>query len=235
MAIHKQENTLILPARLISCLAQICIVSFVRSGNSASLVLSSCLCVLVANNRNACVGIVLAEDDSLVYVCGSNRDHQEHISTDIFVHCFSRFSFWFQIGGFFCYISKTKMVKKILSLVHALELPEQLFSEARQLISQETELFFSVDLPILEAQRVRDQMVLCLFRASFTRHKQGPGSTFVCILKAFWELWLNKRIEFLVHVSLLGMQKALAVLRSLHLTVAAPQFTKQHSFSTSGS
>lgn len=30
-------------------------------------------------------------------VCGSSRDHQEHISTDIFVHCFSRFRFWFQI------------------------------------------------------------------------------------------------------------------------------------------
>lgn len=94
--------------------------------------------------------------------------------------------------------------------MHALELPEQLFSEAKQFLSQETELYFSADLPTLEAQRVRDQIVLCLFSVFFT---SGPGSTFVCILEAFL---FNQRIEFLVPVCHFGVQKALAVVCSLH-------------------
>lgn len=63
--------------------------------------------------------------------------------------------------------------------MQAFELPEQLFSEARQFLPQETELHFSVDLPTLEAQRMRDQMVLCLFSVFLTKHKQGLCSTYV--------------------------------------------------------
>lgn len=66
-------------------------------------------------------------------VCGSSRDDQEHFSTDFFVHYCSSFSFRFKIV---CVVLAKPKWCKLLSLVHALELPEQLFSEARQFLPQ---------------------------------------------------------------------------------------------------
>lgn len=65
-------------------------------------------------------------------------------------------------------------------------MPEkQLLSEARQFLPQEIELPFPVDLPALEAQRVRHHMVLHLLSVFFTKYETSTLFHFCLHLKSF--------------------------------------------------
>lgn len=50
-------------------------------------------------------------------------------------------------------------------------LEEQVLSEGRQFLPEEIELPFLVDLPTLEAQKVRDHMVLYMLIVFFTKYE----------------------------------------------------------------
>lgn len=94
-----------------------------------------------------------------------------------FVHlvALARLKLFRRTGGFF-----------LLCLVHASEMPEeQLLREARQFLLQEIELSSSVDLPTLEAQRVRDHMILYLYSVFFTKYEMGSLFHLRLHLKSF--------------------------------------------------
>lgn len=119
-----------------------------------------------------------------------------NISVQIFGPLLQQFQF-LVLNSFYCYISKTKMVQNYFS-----QCMLQNCQNTRQFLPQEIELYFSVQLPALEAQRMRDQMVLGFFSVFFTKCRQGLGPTYICILKASWEPWLNQHTEFLVPLCL---------------------------------
>lgn len=105
-----------------------------------------------------------------------------------------------------CCFSKTKTFQKnlyffLLFLARASEMTEeQLLSEARQSLPQEAELSFSVDLPTPEAQKVRDHPDLYLLSVFITKCDTVPCSTHICLLQAFWQLWLRQHSAFIVPV-----------------------------------
>lgn len=74
----------------------------------------------------------------------------------------------------------------LLSPVHASEMPEeQLLSEARQFLPQEIEFSFTVDATTLEAQKVRDHMILYLFSVFFMKYEMSAPFHLCLHLKSF--------------------------------------------------
>lgn len=168
---HKQENALILPARLMSSFTQMCTVNFVRLGNYLLLQFKAVAhaCGQLISNRNAPVGRVLCGENGLVNMCISSNDQKYFCTQFLLISwCCFRKDKTFQIN-----LLKTNKQTK-LCLVHVSEMSgEQLLTKV--IFPQETAIPFPVDHRALETQKVREHMILWsyLFSVFFKKYEMS--------------------------------------------------------------